>query len=37
MENRINKDLISTIELDEDMKKTLYRNSIKKRRNTDFR
>ena len=37
MENRINKDLISNIEIDEDMKKTLYRNCIKKRRTADFR
>lgn len=37
MENRINKDLISNIEIDEDMKRTLYRNCIKKRRTADFR
>lgn len=36
MKNRINKDLISNIEIDEEMKTALYRNCVKGRRTADF-
>ena len=37
MENKINKDLISNIEISDDMKRSIYRNCIKGRRTADFR
>ena len=37
MENKINKDLISNIEISDDMKRSIYRNCIKGKRSADFR
>ncbi|MCR4647778.1 MAG: hypothetical protein K5776_01720 [Lachnospiraceae bacterium] len=37
MKNRINKELISNIEISEDMKNTIYKNCIKGKRTADFR
>ena len=37
MENKINKDLISNIEISDEMKRSIYRNCIKGRRSADFR